>query len=413
MSDTFPRSTNFTAGEQAMALEKTFIPYGCYWSTPFCRWQGSLADHNALKLVAQTAGRFLEQRQIPPATLESLVLGYTVPQKHFFYGAPWVAGMLGAPDIGGQMVSQACATSVRVLANATAEVELGGRGCVLGLACDRTSNGPHIYYPNPKAPGGRGDAEDPVWDNFSFDPWAKNAMIDTAEQVAAAEGITREEQDQVTLLRDQQYRQALADDAAFLRRFMVPVQIPLSRNKTRTLELDEGVFPTTAEGLAKLRPVKEGGSVTFGSQTYPADGNAGVLVCDEARARELSSDPARVAQVVAFGEARTGKGLMPTAVVPAAQSALSAAGIAIGDCAAIKTHNPFAVNDVYLARKLELAPERVNNYGSPLIWGHPQGPTGLRAVLELMEELVLLGGGYGLFSGCAAGDTAMGVVIKI
>ena len=82
-----------------MPLEKTFIPYGCYWSTPFCRWQGSLADHNALELAARVAGRFFEQRQVPPETLESLVLGYTVPQKHFFYGAPWVAGMMASSNL--------------------------------------------------------------------------------------------------------------------------------------------------------------------------------------------------------------------------------------------------------------------------------------------------------------------------
>jgi len=104
---------------------------------------------------------------------------------------------------------------------------------------------------------------------------------------------------------------------------------------------------------------------------------------------------------------------MPMAVVPAARQALAAAGITLGDCKAIKTHNPFAVNDVYFCRELGLAPERVNCYGSSLVWGHPQAPTGLRSIAEVIEELVLAGGGHGLFSGCAAGDTAMAVVIKV
>ena len=54
-----------------------------------------------------------------------------------------------------------------------------------------------------------------------------------------------------------------------------------------------------------------------------------------------------------------------------------------------------------------------NRYGSPLIWGHPQAPTGLRAVIELIEELVISGGGIGLFSGCAAGDSAMALVLEV
>ena len=55
----------------------------------------------------------------------------------------------------------------------------------------------------------------------------------------------------------------------------------------------------------------------------------------------------------------------------------------------------------------------MNNNGCSLIWGHPQGPTGLRAVIELIEELVETGGGYGLFTGCAAGDSAMAVIIEV
>ena len=111
--------------------------------------------------------------------------------------------------------------------------------------------------------------------------------------------------------------------------------------------------------------------------------------------------------------ARVEKGFMAKAVVPAAQKALADAGIAIGDCKAIKTHNPFAVNDILFARQTGADLMSMNNYGSSLIWGHPQGPTGMRAIIELIEELVLLGGGWGLFQGCAAGDTSMAAVIKV
>jgi acetyl-CoA acetyltransferase len=162
-----------------------------------------------------------------------------------------------------------------------------------------------------------------------------------------------------------------------------------------------------------LRSVVEGGVVTFGAQTHPADGNAGLVVCNEEQAKALSSDPKISIQIRSFGSARVDKGMMPMAVVPAAQNALDSAGITIKDCSCIKTHNPFAINDVYFCRQFELAPESVNRYGSPLIWGHPQAPTGLRAVIELIEELVLNGGGIGLFSGCAAGDSAMALVLEV
>ncbi|MHC4076888.1 MAG: thiolase family protein, partial [Planctomycetota bacterium] len=329
-----------------MVLENTFIPYGAYWSSPFCRWQASLAQQNSLKLAAATAKRFLEQRQIPTPSFDSIVLGFTVPQQHSFYGAPWFAGMIGAEGITGPSISQACATSARVLATAAAELETGMHTCTLGVTCDRTSNGPHIVYPNPGGIGGKGDVEEWVWDNFNKDPHAGSAMIQTAENVAKEARISREEQDEITLIRHEQYQQALADDRAFQKRYLFPVEVRKGK-KTLTVEADEGVFPTTKEGLAGLKPMLEGGTVTFGSQTFPADGNAGVVLCTREQAVQLSKDDNITIQVLAFGSARVRKGFMPMAVVPAARLALQHAGIGVADLAAIKTHNPFAVNDVY------------------------------------------------------------------
>ncbi len=104
---------------------------------------------------------------------------------------------------------------------------------------------------------------------------------------------------------------------------------------------------------------------------------------------------------------------MPLAPVPAAREALERAGVALSDCKVIKTHNPFAVNDIYFCRQTGAALDAVNPYGSPLVYGHPQAPTGLRATIELIEALVVAGGGYGLFTGCAGGDTAMSLVLKV
>lgn len=399
-----------------MPFQKAFIPYGGYWSTPFCRWQGSFAHLNAIPFAAEIATRALEERQISPRVFDLLLLGMTVPQKHSFYGGPWLTGLIGAEAITGPIVSQACATGARVLATAAFEMESGEDRVILTITCDRCSNGPHLYYPNPLGPGGTGDGEDWVWDNFAFDPFARNAMIETAENVAQEAGITREEQDEVALLRYRQYDDALKEDAAFLRRFMViPIEVkdPSGRKVIATVEGDEGVYPTTAEGLARLKPVLEGGTVTYGTQTHPADANCGIIVSTRERARELSRDPRVEVQLLSFGEGRSKKGYMAQAIIPATRQALSRAGITIEDVRVIKTHNPFAVNDIYFAREMGVKKKAMNNYGSSIVWGHPQGPTGSRLVIEVIEELVLVGGGYGLFVGCAAGDSAGAVVIRV
>ena len=104
---------------------------------------------------------------------------------------------------------------------------------------------------------------------------------------------------------------------------------------------------------------------------------------------------------------------MAMAIIPAAKIALAQAGLSMADIDVIKTHNPFAVNDIYFCREMDISWEDMNNYGSSLIYGHPQGPTGARLMMELIEELVLKGGGYGLLDGCAAGDTAAAVILHV
>ena len=392
------------------------IPYRAYWSTPFARWQGALAHLNSLEFAARVAAAELAKKGIAPEALDHGVLGFSVPQKHSFYGLPWLAGMAGLGHLAGPTLLQACATGVRVLLASVQEVESGLATAAIGLCCDRTSNGPHLYYPNPKGPGGTGAAENWVMDNFGCDPLGPHSMLQTAENVAREHGISTAQQHEVVLRREAQYCDALADDRAFLRRFMtLPFEVPDAafRRTLSSLEGDEGTSASTAEGLAKLRPVMQGGTVTFGGQTHPADGNAAIIVANPARARELSADPKIVIRILGFGQARAALAQMPTATVPAAERALAQAGKAISQMHAIKTHNPFAVNDVYFSRQTGVGLEKMNNYGCSLVWGHPQAPMGTRSVIELIEELVLRGGGCGLFTGCAAGDSSMAVVLEV
>jgi len=399
-----------------MVFDKTYIPYGCYWSSPYSRWQGSLAHLHPMKLAAQTTVKAMAEREIPAEALDGLVLGWTIPSQSSFYGAPWLAGMIGAKGISGPTISQACATAGRCLAAAAFEIESGTYETELIITCDKTSNGPHVYYPNPTGIGGMGEKEDWVWDNFGCDPFAKNSMIETAENVAREAGITREEQDEVALMRHSQYRDALKDDSAFLKRFMtIPFEVMDGRGRKviKTLNGDEGIISTNKEKMAALRPALPGGTVTPGAQTFPADGTTSILVTNRDRARELTRDDGIEVKVISFGQTRAKIGYMAQATVPSAKIALERAGIGIGDIKVIKTHNPFSVNDIYFSRQMGVKVEDMNNYGSSLIYGHPQGPTGARLMIELIEELAMKGGGYGLFDGCAAGDTAFAVVVKV
>lgn len=396
-------------------MARAYIPYGAYWSTPFAKWQGTLAHLHSLKLAANSAKQALEAKKFPTEKIDLAILGTTNPQPSSFYGLPWVTGMIGLEKVTGPTVQQACATGARSLQMASQEVTDGTASCVLVITADRMSNGAVIYYPDSTAPGGRGITESWTLDNFANDPFARNAMIDTAENVSRRFGFTTEAQHELALRRHAQYQDALAAERAFQRRYMVEVSVTDAafRKTIGTLAADEGVFPSTAEGLAKLEPVKPDGTVTFGAQTHPADGNAGIVVTTKDLARELSLDRDIEVELLSFGTARVERGYMPLATVPAARNALQAAGLGIRDIDAVKSHNPFAANDLVFARETGFPLDRMNNYGCSLIWGHPQGPTGTRSVIELIEELALRGGGTGLFTGCAAGDSGMAVVLRV
>lgn len=399
----------------AAAEPIAYIPYGVYWSTPFARWQGSFADLHSLRFAAWTAKRALARRGVDGARLDAGVLGFSVPQRGSFYGLPYCAGLMGMGHLAGPTIMQACATSLRCVSYAAGEVASGAAEAVLALACDRVSNGPQITYPRPRAPGGAGEQETWVLDNFARDPFAGVAMVETAERVAAKYQVTRDEQDEVTLRRQAQYADALADDRAFHRRYMdLPFEAPDARfaKVAARLDGDEGVQPPDEAKLRALKPVTEGGTVTHAGQTHPADGAAGLVVAGRDRARALARAPVEVA-ILGFGQARVAPAMMPEAPVPAARRALDAAGIGMGAVDAVKSHNPFAVNDAVFARETGFPVERMNNYGCSLIWGHPQGPTGMRGLIELIEELEMRGGGVGLFQGCAAGDTAMAAVVRV
>jgi acetyl-CoA acetyltransferase len=264
------------------------------------------------------------------------------------------------------MVAQACATSVAAVSAAAQGVEAGDDGLTLAVLTDRTSNGPHLVYPNPSAQGGTAYSEDWVMENFRRDPWAGESMVQTAEHVAEEGGFDRQAVDEVTLLRHRQYEAALADDRAFQRRYMVPVELPGRRGTTEVVEADTGIRPAEPDAIARLDPALPGGVVTFAAQTHPADGAAGVLVTSEERARAIGNGEGGVTRLLASGVARVAKGRMPKAPVPAARAALADAGIGARDLDAVCTHNPFAVNDLWLARETGIPVEDANRYGSSL-----------------------------------------------
>lgn len=394
-----------------MRFDDACIPLPLLWSSPFIRWQGSAADVSALDVAVQVTRDALAAAAFDVSEASQLVFGSTIPQANSFYAPPWIAARLGLAHTGGPALSQACATAVACLATAASAVGMGGGDTQLVVTADRTSNGPLLVYPRSASMGGAPMATHWVLDSFAADPWTTESMLYTAECTAVDGGFTRAQCDELTLLRFSQYQAALRDDRALQKRYLRPIVVESRKSRT-VLDADEGIGDYSAAGLAKLSPVKPGGTITPGSQTHPADGTAGAVITRGDKARRLANGQP-VVRLLSAAFARAEKGRMPKAPALAAHKALELAGRRVGELKAITTHNPFAVNDLWLHRETGFPLERMNPLGCSLIYGHPQAPTGLRAIAELAHALALEGGGLGLFTGCAAGDMGAAVVVSV
>jgi acetyl-CoA acetyltransferase len=249
-----------------------------------------------------------------------------------------------------------------------------------------------------------------VWDNFGFDPATGGAMIACAGKAARKYKIDRKEVDDLTVLRYEQYFKSR--ESGLLDRVLVPLDVlNVQGGFLGHIDEDVGVRKINRNSLAAMYELDT--CVTGGTQTHASDGMACLLVTTREKAKELSPRPEIDIQFVHKVDIRTSPGMMPEAPHMAVQKLLDQTGLSMADMAVVKNHNPFAVNDAVFAQAMDCSWENMNNTGSPLVWGHPQGPTLTRVTIEALEEAVDLGGGYVLVFGCAAGDVGIAGLFKV
>jgi acetyl-CoA acetyltransferase len=395
--------------ENDLMFPRARIPYGTWGSSFFPAWQTSaLAEVNIGQFAGEAMNRILGLRKVPKDRLEYLVIGSTIPWHWKFWNAPMVASCLGH-RVPGYHVEQACATGLQATLLAAAEVQSGAHDVVGVLTFDRTSDSPVGVFPERRAHERTLPISD-VWDNFGFDPATGKSMIASAGIAARKYKIQRQEVDEVAYLRHQQYFDA--KDSGFLDRVLVPLDVlNLQGRLLGRIDDDLGVRSPALAGLRAMRELDT--CVTGGTQTHAADGMATLLVTSAGKARELSSRPEIDIRFVAKAEVRTSPSLMPEAPALAVRKLLKKNDLTMADMAVVKNHNPFAVNDVVFARVLECDWREMNKTGCSLVWGHPQGPTLTRLLIEALEEAVDLGGGHVLLFGCAAGDVGIAALFEV
>ncbi len=385
------------------------IPYGTWGSSYFPAWQLSpLAEVNIGQFAGEAANRILGKRKVPKNILDYLVIGSTIPWHWKFWTAPLISSCMGQ-RLPGFHVEQACATGLQATVLAGAEVQSGANDVVGVVTFDRTSDSPVGVFPERRSYE-RTQAISDVWDNFGFDPSTGEAMIATAGLAARKYKIDRREVDELTCHRYEQYFQA--KDSGFLDRVLVPLEVLNAQGRSLgTVDGDLGVRKITLDSLRAMNELDT--CITGGTQTHASDGMATLLVTTREKAREISPRPEIDIRFLAKAEMRTLPSYMPESPVLAVQKLLDRVGLTMADMAVVKNHNPFAVNDAIFAKVLDYDWHKMNNTGCPLVWGHPQGPTLARVLIEALEEAVDLGGGYVLIFGCAAGDVGIAALFDV
>lgn len=216
--------------------------------------------------------------------------------------------------------------------------------------------------------------------------YGTEAMGETAENIAAMTGISREDQDAFALASHQ--RAIAAMDSGKFDEEIAPVSIPQRKGEPVMVSQDERPRrDTSLESLSRLRPAfrKEGGTVTAGNSSGMNDGAAALLLMDADRATELGLKP--LARVIASASAGVEPRIMGMGPVPATRKALGLAGLKIEDIGLVELNEAFAVQALAVMRELGLDHAITNVNGGAIALGHPLGCSGARIMTTLLHEM--------------------------
>jgi len=303
----------------------------------------------------------------------------------------------------GVTVNRLCASGLEAIGYAGRAIACGEAELVFAGGVESMSRAPFVMGKADSAFSRAAKVEDTTMGWRFVNPALRDShgvesMPETAENVAEAYRISREDQDAFAL-RSQQ-RTKSAADAGFFQGEIMPVEIP-GKTAVTSVERDEHPRETTLEALAKLRPVvRTGGTVTAGNASGINDGAAALVVASEAAAARhgLTSR----ARILGYGTAGVEPRVMGVGPVPAVRRLIGRLELGLGDFDVIELNEAFAAQALAVLRELDVADDdpRVNPNGGAIALGHPLGASGARLVLTALRQLEATGGRRALATLC-------------
>jgi len=354
--------------------------------------------------------------QVDAATVEDVIWGCGQPAGEAGVNVARVSALLAGVDVPGVTVNRYCSSSLQTIRMAAHAIRAGeGDVFVAGgvETVSRFMNGMADGGPtNPKFDAARARTKErhgagaPNWTPQPGLPDVYIAMGQTAENVAQAESVTREEMDEFAALSQQ--RAVASQENGYFEREITPVTTPDGTVVTK----DDGPRPgTTVEKLATLNPVfRPDGTVTAGNACPLNDGAAAVVVMSDTRAEQLGVKP--LARVVASGVSALNPEIMGLGPIEASRQALKRANMTIDDIDLVEINEAFAAQVIPSAKHLGVPWEKLNVHGGAIALGHPFGMTGARIMTTLINGLETDGKRYGLETMCVGGGQGMAMIIE-
>jgi acetyl-CoA C-acetyltransferase len=380
--------------------------------TPIGKYLGGLSSFTAPQLGALAIREAIRRAGVDVNAIDDVIMGQVVQGGSGQAPARQAMIQAGIPgSVPAVTINMVCGSGLKAVMLAAQAIKAGDTECVVAGGQESMSSAPHYVYGmrNGIKAGNQtmvdGMIHDGLWDSFGC-----CHMGEYAEYTADKAGVSRQDQDAFAL--DSHRKAIAAAEAGKFKAEILPVQVP-GRGGPTAVGADESPRKdTSAETLAKLKPVfrKDGGSVTAGNAPGLNDGSSALVVASLGFARAHGLSP--MARVTAYatggGEPRD----LFFAPVVAVRALMQQAGTAINDYDLIEANEAFAVQAIADGRELGWDWERVNVHGGAVALGHPIGASGARVLTTLLYALEDRGGSTGLATLCLGGGNAVALSVE-
>lgn len=386
--------------------------------TPVGRYGGALSSVRPDDLAALVLKDAVEKAGIDPAVVDEVILGNANGAGEENRNVARMAWLLNDyPDtVPGITVNRLCASGMSAVTMAAQMIRAGDADIVIAGGVESMSRAPWVMEKPTTGfakPGATFDTS--IGWRFVNPEFAKRekftySMPETAEEVARVDGISREDCDAFAVRSHE--RAIAAIEAGHFKDEIVPVPVRDRKGNVTLVDTDEGPRPgTTAEVLAKLRPVVAGGEVvTAGNSSTLNDGASAIIVASEAAIEKYGLAPrARFVTGAAAGLAPEIMGLGP---VPATEKVLARAGWSIEDLGAVELNEAFASQSLGSIRRLGLSEDIVNRDGGAISLGHPLGSSGSRLIITLLGRMEREDAERGLATMCIGVGQGAAVLVE-